>query len=178
MAMQNLTCHRHSHKKSKSLVFLKIDTHFFLFEFLWIDYLRILIYLNPNLRLRLGLINKRNRLKGSCMNNTYLLFCSQTSGLTRWPHQQLSYKKAFGQINILLGIVNKVSNCILLHKPGLGQGGRGSWRWGQRGLLSYLAPTGMCCCTGYDFQGLGSETGYTIFLFNVLKWVSVWTKSF
>lgn len=100
MAMQNLTCHRHSHKKSKSLVFLKIDTYFLLFEFLWIDYLRILIYLNPNLRLRLGLINKRNRLKGSCMNNTYLLFCSQTSGLTRWPHQQLSYKKMYGQINI------------------------------------------------------------------------------
>ena len=33
MAMRNLTCHRHSHKKSKSLLFLKIDTYFFYMNF-------------------------------------------------------------------------------------------------------------------------------------------------
>ena len=49
-----------------------------------------------------------------------------------------------------------------------GAGGAGGG-WGQRGLLSYLAQTGMCCCTGFDLQGLVSETGCTIFLFNVLK---------
>ena len=47
-----------------------------------------------------------------------------------------------------------------------------SWFRGAGGNLAY---TGMCCWTGYGFQGL--ETRYTILLLNVLNWVSFWTGS-
>ena len=68
----------------------------------------------------------------------------------------------YGQINILLGIVNKVSNCILLHKPGLGQEGAG--KGGVRGGFSLIWPQRECAAAqGMIFRVLGLKQGIQFF---------------